>query len=57
MHASPAGQRISDYRGGATVLPALPGAETLIADKGVEARLVPPRPVQAGHLTMHSRAQ
>jgi len=57
MHASPAGQRISDYRGGATVLPALPDAETLIADKGVEARLVPPNPVQTGHLTMHSKTQ
>ncbi|MFT4793828.1 MAG: transposase [Paracoccaceae bacterium] len=33
MHTSPAGQRVSDYRGGATVLPALPDAETLIADK------------------------
>jgi hypothetical protein len=57
MHAPPAGQRISDYRGGPTVLPALPGAETLITDKGVEARLVPPRPVQTGHHALHSRAQ
>jgi hypothetical protein len=33
------GQRVSDYRSAATVLPTLPGAETLIADKGVAARL------------------
>jgi hypothetical protein len=46
MHASPAGQRVSDYRGTATVLQALPsGATTMIADKGVEARLVPSGPV------------
>jgi transposase len=37
MHASPAGQRVSDYRGGATVLPALPDAETLIADKDYDS--------------------
>ncbi|MFT4792375.1 MAG: hypothetical protein ACJAVR_001734 [Paracoccaceae bacterium] len=45
MHASLAGQRFSDYRGAATVLQALPDARALIADKGCEARLVPPRPV------------
>jgi hypothetical protein len=53
MHASPAGQRISDYRGAATVLPALPDVETLIADKGCEARLVPPSPVQTGHHALY----
>ncbi|MFT5947161.1 MAG: IS5 family transposase, partial [Paracoccaceae bacterium] len=37
MHAWPAGQRVSDYRGAATVLEALPDAETLIADKGYDS--------------------
>jgi hypothetical protein len=47
----------SDYRGGATVLQALPGARALIADKGVEARLIPPSPVRTENLTMHSKTQ
>jgi hypothetical protein len=49
MHASPAGQRGSGYRGAATVLQTLPDAEALITDKGFEARLAPPSPVRSVH--------
>jgi transposase len=49
--------QVSDYRGAATVLSDLPDAEVLIADKGVEARLVPSGPVRFGHHALHSRAQ
>jgi hypothetical protein len=45
MHASPAGQRVSDYRSAAIVFPALPDDETLIIDKGVAARLAWSGPV------------
>ncbi|MFT4830187.1 MAG: hypothetical protein ACJAVR_003006 [Paracoccaceae bacterium] len=41
MHASPAAQRVSDYRGAATVLQTLLDAKILIADNGVDARLAP----------------
>jgi transposase len=37
MHASPAGQPVSDYRGAATVLSDLPDAKVLIADKGYDS--------------------
>jgi transposase len=37
MHASPAGQRVSDCRGAATVLSDLPDAKVLIADKGYDS--------------------
>ena len=37
MHASPAGQRVSDCRGAATVLSDLPDANFLIADKGYDS--------------------
>lgn len=37
MHASPAGQRVSDYTGAAALLGSLPTAEWLIADRGYDA--------------------
>jgi hypothetical protein len=36
--------QINDYCGAPTVFPALPDAEILIADKGIEARLAPSGP-------------
>jgi hypothetical protein len=53
MHASPAGQRVSDYRGAATVLSDLPAANFLIADKGVEARLVSRGPDRSRNRALH----
>jgi hypothetical protein len=41
IHASPAGQRVSDYRGAATVLQTLLDAKMLIADNCVDALLAP----------------
>jgi hypothetical protein len=49
--------QVSDYRGATTVLQALPDAKILIANKGIEARLVPPSSVRSGHLALHSWAQ
>ncbi len=37
MHASPAGQRVSDYTGAAALLGGLPKAEWLLADRGYDA--------------------
>ena len=37
MHASPAGQRVSDYTGAAALLGSLPKAEWLLADRGYDA--------------------
>jgi IS5 family transposase len=37
MHASPAGQRISDYTGAAALLRSLPSAQWLLADRGYDA--------------------
>jgi transposase len=37
MHASPAGQRVSDHTGAAALLGSLPKAEWLLADRGYDA--------------------
>lgn len=37
MHASPAGQRVSDYTGAAALLGSLPAAEWMIADRSYDA--------------------
>jgi hypothetical protein len=48
--------QVSDYRGAATVLQALPpDATTMTADRGFEARLVPSGSVQSGDHALHSK--
>jgi hypothetical protein len=48
--------QVSDYRGAATVMQALPpDATTMIADRGFEARLVPSGSVRTGNRALHSR--
>ena len=51
--------QMSDYKGAALMLSAMPKAKQLLADKGYDAdwlrrRLVPRRPRQAPHHRLHS---
>ena len=45
--------QMSDYKGAALMLPALPKAKELLADKGLRRRLVPRRPRKARHRRLH----
>jgi hypothetical protein len=47
--------QVSDYRGAATILRTLPDAKVLIADRGLEARLVSRGFGRPRHRTRHSR--
>ena len=45
---------MSDYKAPALMLPTMPKAKQLLADKGYDAGLVPRRPRQAPHPRLHS---
>ena len=45
--------QMSDYKGAALMLPAMPRAKDLLADKGYDSRLVPRRPRQARRRRLH----
>ena len=44
---------MSDYKGAALMLPAMPKAKALLADKGYDADLVPRRPGKARRRPLH----
>jgi hypothetical protein len=46
--------QISDYKGAALMLPAMPKAKQLLARQGLRRRLAPRRPRQAPHRRLHS---